>query len=96
MRLQDPDNTMKTKKQLFQLRIRRMVEHRDNPEAPVDAATLLHAEGSRLAAIGGPLANKMSWGIRLAAAKLECWGDPACLVRYQKVPPHNSQDHPSE
>lgn len=78
---------MKTRKQIFQSRIRRMVVHRDNPAAPVDAATLLHAEAQRLAELGTPVAARMSWAFRLAATKLESWGDPACLVRFQKVPP---------
>ena len=91
MRCQDSETTMRTKKQIFHDRIRRMVEHRDNPSAPVDAATLLHAEGLRLNAIGGPVACKMSWAFRLAAAKLESWVDPACMVRFQKVPPHNAR-----
>jgi hypothetical protein len=81
---------MKTKKQIFRDRIRRIVAHRENPAAPVDAATLLHAEGLRLASLRGPLARKMSWAFRLAAARLESWEDPACMVRFQKVPPHNA------
>jgi hypothetical protein len=77
---------MRTRKQILQDRIRRIVAHRDNPTAPVDAATLLHIEGQRLLSVGNPLAQKMSWSLRLAAAKLESWGDPACMVRYQKIP----------
>ncbi len=82
---------MRTKKQIFQDRIRRLVEHRDNPAVPVDAATLLHAEAQRLSGLGPPLAVKMAWALRLAAAKLEAWGDPACMVRFQKIHPHNDQ-----
>jgi hypothetical protein len=78
-----------TKKHIFHTRIRRIVAHRDNPTAPVDAATLLHAESQRLAEIGHPLAQKMAWGMKLAASKLECWGDPACMVRFQKISPAN-------
>lgn len=80
---------MKTKKQIFQDRIRRIVAHRDHPAAPVDAATLLYTEGQRLRTLKHPLAAKAGWAMLLAAAKLESWGDPACMVRYQKVPPHN-------
>ena len=76
---------MRTRKQIFQDRIHRIVAHRNQPFAPVDAATLLHAEGQRLSNLGGPIAGKMSWAFRLAAAKLESWGDPACMVRFQKI-----------
>lgn len=95
-RCQDSETPMKTRKQIFQDRIRRMVEHRDNPSAPVDAATLLHAEGLRLRNLKHPLAAKAGWGMLLAAAKLESWGDPACMVRYQKVSPLNDLEHPTE
>lgn len=80
---------MRTKKQIFQDRIRRMVEHRENPYAPVDAATLLHAEGQRLRKLKNPIAAKAGWAMLLAAAKLEVWLDPACMMRYQKAPPLN-------
>jgi hypothetical protein len=78
---------MKTRKQILNDRIRRIAQHRDAPYAPVDAATLLHAETQRCYALGGRLANKMAWSFRLAAAKLESWCDPALLVRYQKITP---------
>lgn len=84
---------MKTKKQIFQERTRRMVVHRDSPQEPVDAATMLFAESQRLASLGHPLAKRMAWGMRLAAAKLESWGDAACSTRYVKLRPHQpSQD----
>jgi len=67
-----------------------MVAHRENPAAPVDAATLLHVEGQRLRTLKHPLAARAGWAMLLAAAKLESWGDPACMVRYQKVSPLNN------
>lgn len=76
---------MRTRKQICTDRIKRIVEHRDKPAEPVDAATMLHIESQRLAIIGHPLSKRMSWAMRLAAAKLEAWGDPSCLTRYVKV-----------
>ena len=76
---------MRSRKQICQDRIRRMVAHRDNPAAPVDAATLLHNEGQRLRNLKHPLAAKAGWAMLLAAAKLESWGDPACMVRYARI-----------
>lgn len=90
-RCQDSETPMKTRKQIFQDRIRRIVEHRENPLAPVDAATLLRNEGQRLRNLKHPLAAKAGWGMLLAAAKLESWGDPTCMVRYQKVHPLNER-----
>ena len=77
-------------KQQFNNRIRHIVEHRKNPDAPVDAATLLHEEANRLAGVtlhgrGWQLCNRMQWAYRVAAARLECMTDPAMLVRYKKV-----------
>jgi len=77
-----------TKQQLND-RVRRLVSHRDNPGAPVDAATLLRAEALRVSQIrnrsGYPkLPRTMAWAFELAAARLEAWGDPAMTVRYIK------------
>lgn len=91
MRCQDSEATMRTKKQIFQDRIRRMVAHRDNPSAPVDAATMLHVESLRLSVHNHPVAKRMAWAMRLAAAKLEAWEDPAMLTRYVKISAHNDQ-----
>lgn len=81
------DQRVKTKKQILQARTRRLVAHSSCPGAPVDAATLLHAEAFRFSRISNPLAQRMAWGMRLAAAKLEAWGDPASLTQFQKVAP---------
>jgi len=81
---------MRTKKQIFQARIRRLAKHRDEPKLPVDAATMLLAEASRLQRLSGSgsgIAQKMAWGMRLSAARLESWCDPAMLTQYQKVKP---------
>jgi len=79
---------MRTKKQANNDRIKRLVAHRQNPAEPVDAATLLAAEATRLLRFNKLRpARKMAWAFQLAAAKLEAWGDPASLVRYQKVLP---------
>lgn len=66
-------------------RIRRMVEHRNNPTAPVDASTLLSKEAERLRFMNTPLSRKMAWGMAMASARLEAWGDPTSLVQYRKV-----------
>ena len=73
------------KKTKFKRRIARIVAHKDNPAATVDAATLLRVESERLSLVGHPLGRKMAWAFLLAAAKLEAWLDPASLVQYQRV-----------
>lgn len=83
---------MHTQKQIFQQRIRRMVEHKSNPAAPVDASTLLLAESARLSSLPHPVARKMAWAYKLSAYRLESLCDPASLVRYNKAPPAESED----
>lgn len=79
--------TRTTQKARAWARIQRIVAHRDNPAAPVDAATLLRAEANRLRQMNrlAP-AQQMAWAFDLAAAKLDAWHDPAMQTRFQMIP----------
>lgn len=85
---------MTTKKQLLQDSTQRLAAHNHNPEAPVDAATLLKREAVRLTGMGHKIGNRMAWAFNLAAAKLDAWQDMASTVRY--LPAHLVQEYRHE
>lgn len=82
--------TPATRKRLAWERIQRIIAHRDNPSDPVDSATLLREEASRLRTLEHRVARKMAWAFDLAAAKLDAIQDPAMQTRFQKIP--NARD----
>lgn len=75
---------MKTRKQLFQERIKKLVAHKNDPMAPVDASTLLLAEASRIAQYNSRIVRKMAWAYRLAAYRLETMSESCPIQRYWK------------
>jgi hypothetical protein len=76
--------TRTTQKRLAWDRLQRLIAHRDNPAAPVDAATLLRAEADRLRQLGHPIGQRMAWAMSLAAAKLDAVEDPATRTRFKR------------